>query len=150
MTKTGRMLDTKALGRITIDPEQILEFPEGLYGFRDATEFALVEESPENPFKWLQSTTDPVLAFIVIQPELILSGYIPDVAREDLASIGLAKVEDALVFLIVTIPENQPEKMTANMQGPILINRGTRKARQAISMNEKHIVRLPVLAQVEA
>ncbi|HMU83395.1 MAG TPA: flagellar assembly protein FliW [Leptospiraceae bacterium] len=150
MTKTGRTLETKALGKITLDPEQLLSFPEGLYGFRDFHEFALVEESAENPFKWLQSTSDPALAFIVIQPELILSGYRPEVAREDLQSIGLSGVDESLVFLIVTIPENDPESMTANLQGPVLINKTTKQGRQAISMNEKHVVRLPVLSQVDA
>ena len=150
MTKTGRTLETKELGKITLDPEQLLSFPEGLYGFRDFHEFALVEESAENPFKWLQSTSDPALAFIVIQPELILSGYRPEVAREDLQSIGLSGVDESLVFLIVTIPENDPESMTANLQGPVLINKTTKQGRQAISMNEKHVVRLPVLSQVDA
>ncbi|HNJ03020.1 MAG TPA: flagellar assembly protein FliW [Leptospiraceae bacterium] len=52
--------------------------------------------------------------------------------------------------MIVTIPENDPESMTANLQGPVLINKTTKQGRQAISMNEKHVVRLPVLSQVDA
>lgn len=147
MTTATRTLETRALGKVQVDPAQILQFPEGIYGFRDSTEFALVEESPENPFKWLQSTTEIDLAFIVIQPELVFADYRPEIAREDLSSIGLDSAAQAVVFLIVTIPEEHPERMTANLQGPILINKENRKARQAISMNEKHLVRIPILAQ---
>lgn len=150
MTKTTRTLQTKALGQVSVEAEQILDFVDGLYGFREFTEFALVEEGEENPFKWLQSTVEAGLAFIVIQPELILKDYSPDIAKEDLASIGLDSTRDALVFLIVTIPENEPEKMTANLQGPILINKKNKKARQAISLNEDHSVRLPLLAAMES
>jgi len=150
MTKTSRTLKTKVLGSGVIEPEQVLDFPEGLYGFREFTEFALLEENPENPFKWLQSTQEPGLAFIIIQPELIMTDYLPDIAREELASIDIASPDEALVFLIVTIPENQPEKMTANLQGPILINRETKKSRQAISMDESHVVRLSILSRMES
>lgn len=147
MATTTRTLETRALGKVQVEPEQILQFPDGLYGFREHSEFALIEESAENPFKWLQSTTEADLAFIVIQPELVFSDYRPDVAREDLDSIGLSSVEQAIVFLIVTIPEDHPERMTANLQGPVLINRENRRGRQAISMDEKHLVRIPILAQ---
>lgn len=147
MTTATRILDTRALGKVQVDPAQVLQFPEGLYGFRESGEFALIEENPENPFKWLQSTTETDLAFIVIQPELVFADYKPEVAREDLESIGLASSADAIVFLIVTIPEEHPERMTANLQGPILINKENRKGRQAISMNENHLVRIPILAQ---
>ncbi|HNJ06216.1 MAG TPA: flagellar assembly protein FliW, partial [Leptospiraceae bacterium] len=90
MTTATRTLETRALGTVQVDPAQILNFPEGIYGFRESTEFALVEESAENPFKWLQSTTETDLAFIVIQPELVFADYRPEVAKEDLASIGLS------------------------------------------------------------
>jgi len=143
-------LSTKALGQIEIDPRQIVHFPDGLYGFDDFHEFALIEENPESPFKWLQSTADPGLAFIVIQPELFLKNpYLPAISSTELASLQAQKLEDCIIFVIVTIPENQPEKMTANLQGPVLIHREKKIGRQVISTNDSHLVRVSILEQLE-
>ena len=142
-------LATKAFGKIHINSEQILEFPDGIFGFNDHRQFALIEEEgDENPFKWLQSTADQDIAFIVIQPELFLNDYNPEILQSDLEAIHAETLEQCLLLLIVTIPENQPEKMTANLQGPILINRRTKQGRQSISNNINHLVRVPILEQL--
>jgi flagellar assembly factor FliW len=141
---------TKAFGMIDILPEQVLRFPDGIFGFSDEKEFALLEESEESPFKWLQSTRIPSLAFIVIQPELFMKHpYIPDVTEMELNRMEVENISDCLIFVIVTIPESNPELMTANLQGPILINRKKKLARQCISLNEKHSVRVTMLEQMD-
>jgi flagellar assembly factor FliW len=132
---------SKPFGKITIAPEQILSFPDGLLGFESYREFALIEETAESPFKWLQSVQEQSLAFIVIQPELFLDEYKPLIPEDELEEVGLHSPEDSLKFLIVTIPRENPQEMTANLQGPILINKKTRLARQFISRDDRHPVR---------
>ena len=46
---------------------------------------------------------------------------------------------------IVTIPNDNPQKMTANLQGPVVINPKNGKAKQFISKNENHPVRKMIL-----
>ena len=138
-------LATKAFGTISIKADQIVQFPEGIFGFNDHLEFALIEEGEDNPFKWMQSTADSEIAFIVIQPELILKDYFPDILSGDLDLIQAKSLDECTVLLIVTIPESQPEKMTANLQGPVIINRKNRQGRQSISNNINHLVRVPIL-----
>jgi len=143
-------LATKAFGKIEVHPDQILHFPDGILGFENEKEFALIEENEESPFKWLQSTKMPSLAFIVIQPALFLKEpYIPEVSASDLNHLAVDRIEECLTFVIVTIPENNPEKMTANLQGPVLINAQKKTARQCISGNEKHKVRISILEQLD-
>jgi flagellar assembly factor FliW len=144
-------LETKALGTIDVIPEQILNFPDGLFGFREHTEFALLEESSDSPFKWLQSVKDRELAFIVMQPELFMKkeGYRPVIAQADLFSLGVEKIDECLVLVIVTIPHDKPESMTANLQGPVLINTKRKLGRQAISNQEAHKVRVSIMEQLE-
>ncbi|MFC1670955.1 flagellar assembly protein FliW, partial [Spirochaetota bacterium] len=48
---------------------------------------------------------------------------------------------------IVTIPEN-PKEMTANLQGPIIVNPHKRIGKQAISANEKYGVRHGILEEM--
>ena len=143
-------LATKAFGKIDIDPMQIISFQEGLFGFSGYEDFALIEDREDSPFKWLQSVQDTELAFVLIQPELFLAEeYVPSVAKADLEILEAQSVEECLVFAIVTIPEKDPRSMTANLQGPVLINAKKRIGRQAISNNDKHSVRVPILEQLE-
>ncbi len=142
-------LATKALGIVQIDQAQIVQFPEGLLGFPEYTEFALLDDSDESPFKWLQSTTDAALAFVVIQPELFLANYRAEPGEADLKALGVSQVSECLTLLIVTIPHDEPRKMTANLQGPILINGPKRIGRQVISNNDRHLVRVSILEQLE-
>jgi len=53
------------------------------------------------------------------------------------------------VFSIVTIPENQ-NRMTANLQGPLLINRKKRIGRQSISLNPEWRVRHVIVDELAA
>jgi flagellar assembly factor FliW len=136
---------TKPFGKIEIYPEQILEFEDGLLGFETYNKFALIEENEESPFKWLQAVQEQGLAFIVIQPSLFIDDYKPLIPSEELSEIGLENYAEALVFVIVTIPLENPNEMTANLQGPILINKKNSKAKQFISRDEKHPVRYKMI-----
>jgi flagellar assembly factor FliW len=138
-------IDTKPFGKMEIDERQILEFPFGLLGFEEFRRFALIEESAEVVFKWLQSLEEKNLAFILIQPELFQPNYRPLIGRSELETIGLESTDEALVMVIVSIPGDDPQKMTANLQGPILINRVKKLGRQFISRDETHPVRKQIL-----
>lgn len=141
-------IETKPFGKMQIDERQILNFPEGILGFEKYNEFALIEENQESPFKWLQSLTEIDLAFIVIQPDLFAPDYKPALGQEDLDLINLSSVEEALVMTIVTIPNENPQMMTANLQGPVIINPKTRAAKQCISKNENHPLRKLILENI--
>ena len=142
-------LQSKPFGKIRILDEQILSFPEGILGFSEFNRYALIEETEDSPFKWLQSVDEPDLAFIVIQPEMFLKDYSPVLKESEISEIGLKNIKDALVFVIVTIPGNDPDGMTANLQGPILINKKNLTARQFISRNDSHSVRVRIMDHLQ-
>ncbi|EMO63632.1 protein FliW [Leptospira borgpetersenii serovar Pomona str. 200901868] len=129
-----------------ISEKQILSFPEGLLGFEDYKKFALIEEKEESVFKWLQSVEEVDLAFVVIPPSLFKKEYKPLIPEQELQGIGITDLEDGLMLVIVTVPGEDPALMTANMQGPILINKKTLLGKQFISRNESHSVREKILA----
>ena len=93
-------LETKAFGAIDINPLQIINFPDGIYGFRDTREFALIDDKEGSPFKWLQSTEDPDLAFILIQPELFMRDiYEPLIGDKEMESLEVKEINECLIFL---------------------------------------------------
>jgi flagellar assembly factor FliW len=141
---------TKPFGKIDVDERQKIHFPFGILGFEHLKWYVLLDAA-QAPFYWLQSLDDPKVAFVLIDPLIFRPDYRLDVAREELAEIQVHEEQDILVFSIVTIPENQ-ELMSANLQGPIVINRSAKLGRQLISLNPSWKVRhfiLKELAQVK-
>jgi len=139
---------TKAYGPLEIDERQVIRFPNGLIGFEQFKVFALLD-AIQQPFYWLQSLDVPEIAFVLINPLVFRPDYTPDVAEEDLEDLELDQPDDLLVFSIVTIPENQ-NRMTANLQGPVLINRKKKIGRQSISLNPNWRVKHVILDELAA
>ena len=121
---------TKAYGKKDVPEASILEIPEGLFGFEDYKKFALIE-SEYDPFLWLQSAEDPNLAFLIIDPFLICDDYETDIDDESLLKIGITKPEDIIFMTIVTVPSDG-SPITANFQGPLVINKVNKKCMQVI------------------
>jgi flagellar assembly factor FliW len=120
---------TKAYGLIEVDERQKVTFPAGLFGFEQFKEYLLLD-AERQPFYWLQSVEVEQVAFILINPFLFRPDYEVDVDDGELREIGLSDPRMALTFAIVTIPAAGP--MTANLQGPLIINRESRLGKQAI------------------
>ena len=141
-------VDTKAYGSIDIDERQRIDFPYGILGFERLQRYVLLD-APQQPFYWLQALDLVEVAFVLINPVIFRPDYTVEVPREELEEIGIDSPEKMLTFAIVTIPQN-PIEMTANLQGPIIINKETRVGRQSISTNPKWEVRHPILKELAA
>lgn len=139
---------SRPYGEIEIDDKQVLTFPEGILGFENLRRFALMD-AQQQPFYWLQSLEVTEIAFVLINPRIFRPTYDPGLSTEELKEMGLASVDEALLFAIVTIPENHRE-MTANLQGPLVINRQNREGRQFISPRPEWKVRHKVLEELAA
>jgi len=138
-------LETKAYGPVEIDEKQVLEFPQGLLGFEEYRQFALID-AHKKPFFWLQSTEDSRIAFILIKPSIFRDDYDPGISQEDFDDIGAETSEECLVFAIVTVPESGP--MTANLQGPLYISKKTRKGKQCISPRDEYRTKHDILEEM--
>ena len=141
-------VETKPFGLIDVDERQQIDFPSGILGFENLRDFVLLD-APEAPFYWLQSLEEAAISFVVVDPRLFRPDYTPDIPADDLEDLGLTESDDPLVFAIVTIPEDQAA-MTANLQGPLVINKKTRQGRQAISTNPRWRVRHYILEELAA
>ena len=121
---------TKAYGLIEVDERQKIIFPRGLFGFDPLKDYILLD-AERQPFYWLQSVDVEDVAFILVNPFLFRPDYEVNIGNEELAEIGIHSPEKALIFSIVTVPADGGP-MTANLQGPLVINRDTRTGKQAV------------------
>ena len=110
-----------------------LHFASGLPGFPDARRFVLVslgdELSPFSVLRSLDQGTD--LEFVVTHPGLFFPDYAPEIDDDTAERLDLKSADDAILLVIVTVTDPVAAS-TANLLGPIVVNRHTRAAAQAV------------------
>lgn len=140
---------TKIFGEIEVSEKQVVTIKDGLFGFEDVEEYVLLDYEEGSPFYWLQARRIPEIAFLLVNPALIVEDYRLEVDQGDLETLEIESEEDILLFSIVTLNDD-PAKTTINLLGPIVINKKTHFAKQMISTNEKYSVRQPLQVEKEA
>lgn len=138
------LVETKTRGKVDIKEEQIISIPKGLFGFEEYVEFALID-SEYQPFIWLQSLKDKNLAFLLIDPFLIDDTYEADIDDAELSKIGLSDAKDVMLLTVVTVPPDGGP-VTANFQGPLVINKHNRLCMQVILDNPQYTTKHDIAA----
>lgn len=137
---------TKDLQKVSVSEEKLLTIPEGLFGFEEFTDFALIDCEFE-PFIWLQSCQSENLAFLIVDPFLICPAYEADIDDESLKKIGITKPEDIIIMTLVTVPHDGGI-ITANFQGPLVINKQNHKCMQVILNDNRWSTKVNIIEQL--
>ena len=111
--------------------EDVIIFEKGIPGFGQHKKYVLVKVPGYDPFEWLVNIEAERLRFALINPLLFKPDYNPKITKKHIEGLGLEKPEDVLIYAIVTLSKNTVET-TANLMGPILINRAKRLGKQII------------------
>ena len=134
-------LDTAHFGKIEINKEDFIYFPEGIPGFENSKKYALIgNDSGEAVFFWLQSVDVPELCFVVTDPFMVYDGYGVDVDDEDVELLKITDTNKVLSLTIVIIPEDINE-IRVNLKAPILINMEKKLGKQIIQKNDNLPIR---------
>jgi flagellar assembly factor FliW len=141
----GVRCNTTRFGELDIPPERIITFPCGLIGFGVLRDFVLVDHPGGGPFQWLQSVERPELAFVITDPKLFFPDYAVAVKEEDLRQIGITDPAHGVVVVILVVPHD-PRRITANLQGPIVINLKERLGRQLVLDVPRYTTRHPIFS----
>lgn len=142
-------VNTKPFGEIEVDEAQVIDFPEGILGFDFIKKFVILDSGDDgSPFKWMQAFDEKSLAFVIIRPEDFMKKYDLVISQNDYDAVGASSPGELLVLAIVTIPEN-PSDMTANLQGPVIINPVKKLGRQAISLSDRYNVRHRIMDEIQ-
>jgi flagellar assembly factor FliW len=122
----------------------IITFPSGIPGFEKSKTFVIVSIPDYAPFEWLVCTDGSRLRFAIINPLLFNPEYAPAMVKEQLEDLAIEKPEDILIYSIVTIREN-PLESTANLVGPLIINRSKRSGKQVIIDDDRYTTQEPII-----
>lgn len=133
------------LDRTTTSDEVLsVTFAGGLPGF-DALRSFVIEPMAGDlaPFCRLRATDPPGVEFIVVPPGVLFPDYQVVVDEETVERLQL-RAEDASVLSIVTL-SNDGSAPTANLLGPIVVNRRNGAAAQVVLHNSEYLVAEPLV-----
>lgn len=130
-SEPGMQLHSELLGPLEVSPEELIEFPHGLFGFPESRSFVLISTEREGVY-WLQSTEHSALAFLLVDPFLHFDGYGVDLGPGDLAELRSGEGDNVVILAIVTLPQTRDQRPTANLQGPLAFSLRSRVAKQLV------------------
>lgn len=134
-------VNTRDFGEITVDPNDIFEFPQGIYGFEDDKRFALFNRVFDDvPFLYMQSADNIIPCFLVFEPIDFCPDYEPSVSEEDLKAMGVKSAQELTFLAIANIPESI-EDLSINLKSPIVLNPAKKQGHQVILQNPDYSIR---------
>jgi len=142
-------IKTTRFGTITIEEEKIISMPFGMLGFPDVRRFVMLQHKEDSPFFWYQSVDDPMLAFVIMSPFLFKPDYNVDVENglKEMSWNEKEKQNNLELYVVVNIPKGVPDKMTANLIGPILINNKIHQAVQMVISDSPYTHKFPLVRE---
>ncbi|MFH1278945.1 MAG: flagellar assembly protein FliW [Candidatus Eisenbacteria bacterium] len=124
-----------------------LEFDRGIFGFEDVDAFILRPLRDGSPLRVLRAAEGAEPVFAVIDPFILDPEYRFVLGGEDRMALEWTGETDLTVMVVVGIPAD-PNDMTANMKGPIVIHPAKGLGRQVILLGEEYPARLRVMDAV--
>ena len=131
---------TRDFGKVNIDQDKIIEFPDGIPGFKDEQEFVLLPLDEDSLFVIMQSVNTPELAFITIEPRNIIKDYEFVISEKTEELLQIEGIEDIILLNIVNI-KDKVEDMTINLAAPLVININKNLGKQIILDDSKYPVK---------
>lgn len=124
-------LDTTRFGLIEVADEQVINFTQPIIGFPERRRFVILPGPSGSMVKWLQATDAGDLAFLMMDPRLVLPTYEVRLAPEELAELAVASPSELEVYTLVVVPPDRTQVRT-NLKAPILINPRHRLGKQTV------------------
>ncbi len=136
------LVETKTMGGVDVSEEQLIKLPTGLFGFTDYHDFALID-CHIKPLIWMQSLEEKELAFLLLDPFIVCPDYEADIDDEELSKVGITDPADVLLLSIITVP-NDGSPVTANLRGPLVVNKKSHVGMQVILDDKKWPIKFDV------
>jgi flagellar assembly factor FliW len=134
------LIETRDFGPVEIQDDQIIHFPDGIYGFDDSKRFVLLDTGSAAGMMHLQCVDSPTPRFIVLDPYMLLEDYGPDFPQDAFKKLRAEKMEDISLLVIAVIPQDF-RSSTVNLKSPVVINFKEHLGMQVILGNRDYSVR---------
>lgn len=138
-------IETSRFGLLNVDEKEILSLPEGMIGFPDCVRYVFIKHKEGSPFFWLQSLDNPDLAFVMMDPLLLVPDYELNIIPEDTALLEMETAANGIqAWAIVNIGRREALEVTANLLAPVVINSRKMLGKQIVQFESPYDIRHPV------
>ena len=134
------LIETRDFGPVEITEDEVIHFPDGIYGFDNSKRFALLDTGSAAGVMHLQCVDAPTPRFIVLDPFMILEDYTPEFPAEAYKNLKAESIDELSILVIAVIPEDF-KAATVNLKSPIAINFKEHLGMQVILNNRDYSVR---------
>jgi flagellar assembly factor FliW len=123
------VLESLRFGTLTIEPDDVLEFPRGLIGL-GGRHYTLLDRNPGTGFQWLHSLDDPAIALPVVDPRGFFHNFSLQLSEDEQERVGADDLDQAQLYVTVrTAPD--PADVVVNLRAPIVV--WERRAHQVLN-----------------
>lgn len=143
------LIQSHRFGPLEVPAEKIVAMERPILGFEGLRHFCLIEIEELNPFLWMQSTEDPTVGFLIVNPCVFFPDYRIEINSQEIAELDVGDPSVVETYVILTIVKNSRD-ITANLQGPILINPAALKGKQLVLVNSRYQVRHSISEAADA
>ena len=127
-------------GEVELREDRLISFPQGLFGFRECTQFGLARlPNVENtPLMLLQCVNQPGIAFLVADPsQLGLELQAADI-EEALEGTHLPQTDTQFLTILTLYDQGDSYYLTANLKAPVLVDTHSLTGMQFILSNKTY------------
>jgi flagellar assembly factor FliW len=122
----------------------VLDFGGGIPGFPASPKFKMERLAPElGPFCAMRSVNETDIRFVLVPPGALFPDYTIEIDEQHVARLGLESADDAMVLAIVTLGDPP----SANLLGPVVVNRRTRVAAQVVQYQSTYRAAEPLTSR---
>jgi len=122
-------IQTDRFGAFEVDDKDPIHFPQGMIGFPTEKQFVLLRNRDDSALGWLQSTTNPALAFPVVSIDALAVAY-PAIAAAPAQGLKEEEADPHAVMAVLCASAGQPA--TVNLLAPVVVNVRSRKGAQIL------------------
>ena len=145
---------SRYFGSFDLQDKDLVQFPYGLPGFEEQTQFAALSIPGQEPILYLQSLSRPELCLLTLPARVFCPDYQFDLSLEDRHSLELPERADLQIGsdvacqVIVTVGKDR--EPAANLAAPLLINLSNHKGLQIFQSHFGYSFQHPITGVLEA
>ncbi|SEU14170.1 flagellar assembly protein FliW [Paenibacillus sp. NFR01] len=136
------LIETSAWGTLEISEDQVYNFPKGIPGFEEETEFALIHFE-EGPFSYLCSLKNDALSFLICDPFVFHPEYEFELPQSDIDEL---KIQDSVIVRSIVTLREPVDQSTLNLLAPVVLNPITKTGKQTVLHTSAYQARHPLWA----
>jgi flagellar assembly factor FliW len=122
----------------------VLGVTEPLPGFPGYRDYALVAADGQGLVFWLQSVDPAGPRFLAVPAASFFPDYAPALPRGLRGELELEEGAEPELYCIVTVPDGDVGRATANLRAPLAVNAAGGLARQVVLADGDHPIRRPL------